>query len=127
MLRFVFDTNVIVSSLLFAQSTPRQAVNRALDTGKIVISQEIIGELTQVLSRKKLNKYLLEQERIKFLADFLKETETVTINQTFEVCRDKKDNKSGLTQTPQINTTCRGNPSVVAVLNSTEESRQIMS
>lgn len=93
MLRMVIDSNVVVSSLLFAQSTPRQAVNKALDTGKILISQEIIEELTNVLSRKKLNKYLLEEERLKFLADFLKETETVIINQNFDVCRDKKDNK----------------------------------
>ncbi len=93
MFRLVIDSNVIVSSLLFSQSIPRQAVNKALDTGKILISQEIIEELTNVLSRKKLNKYLLEEERLKFLADFLKETETVIINQNFDVCRDKKDNK----------------------------------
>lgn len=93
MLRLVVDTNVIVSSLLFAQSTPRKAVDKALDIGKILISQEIIEELTKVLSRKKLNKYILEQERLKFLADLLKETERVKINQNFDVCRDKKDNK----------------------------------
>ena len=93
MLRLVIDSNVIVSSLLFAKSTPRQAVNKALDTGKILISQEIIEELTNVLSRKKFNKYLLEEERLKFLADFLKETETVIINQNFDACRDTKDNK----------------------------------
>ncbi|GBF81349.1 putative toxin-antitoxin system toxin component, PIN family [Aphanothece sacrum] len=93
MVRFVLDTNVIVSSLLFSQSIPRQAVNKALDTGKILISQEIIRELTKVLNRKKLNKYLLQEERMKFLADFLKDAETVTITQNFDVCRDKKDNK----------------------------------
>ena len=58
-----------------------------------LISQEIIEELTNVLSRKKFNKYLLEEERLKFLADFLKETETVIINQNFDACRDTKDNK----------------------------------
>ncbi|MGK7898138.1 MAG: putative toxin-antitoxin system toxin component, PIN family [Xenococcus sp. (in: cyanobacteria)] len=93
MFRLVIDTNVIVSSLLFAQSTPRQAVNKALDTGKILISQEIIEELTKVLSRKKLNRYLLEEERMRFLADFLKDTEMVKITQNFDICRDKKDNK----------------------------------
>jgi putative PIN family toxin of toxin-antitoxin system len=93
MLRLIIDTNVIISSLLFAQSTPRQVVNKALDTGKILISQEIIEELTKVLSRKKLNKYLLEEERMRFLADFLKDTEMVTVTQNFDVCRDKKDNK----------------------------------
>jgi putative PIN family toxin of toxin-antitoxin system len=93
MYRLIIDTNVIVSSLLFAYSVPRQAVNKALDHGKILISQPIVLELTKVLSRKKLNRYLLEEERIKFLADFLKDTEFVEITQNFDLCRDKKDNK----------------------------------
>jgi len=84
---------VIVSSLLFSHSIPRQALNKALDTGKILISQEIILELTQVLNRNKLNKYLLKEERLKFLADFLKDVQTVTIYQKIDACRDKKDNK----------------------------------
>ena len=90
---FVLDTNVIVSSLLFSHSIPRQALNKALDTGKILISQEIILELTQVLNRDKLNKYLLKEERLKFLADFLKDVQTITIYQKIDACRDKKDNK----------------------------------
>ena len=93
MYRLIIDTNVIVSSLLFAYSVPREAVNKALDNGKILISQPIILELTKVLSRKKLNHYLLEEERIKFLADFLKDTEIIEITQNFDLCRDKKDNK----------------------------------
>jgi putative PIN family toxin of toxin-antitoxin system len=93
MYRLIIDTNVIVSSLLFAYSVPRQAVNKALDHGNILISQPIVLELTKVLSRKKLNRYLLEEERIKFLADFLKVTEVIEITQNFDLCRDKKDNK----------------------------------
>ena len=93
MYRLIIDTNVIVSSLLFDRSVPRQAVNKALDHGKILISQPIVLELTKVLSRKKLNRYLLEEERIKFLADFLKDTEVIEITQNFDLCRDKKDNK----------------------------------
>jgi putative PIN family toxin of toxin-antitoxin system len=93
MSNFVLDTNVIVSSLLFSHSIPRKALDKALDTGKILISQEIILELTQVLNRNKLNKYLLKEERLKFLADFLKDVKTVTIYQKTDACRDKKDNK----------------------------------
>ena len=81
---FVLDTNVIVSSLLFSHSIPRQALNKALDTGKILISQAIILELTQVLNRDKLNKYLLKEERLKFLADFLKDVQTITIYQKID-------------------------------------------
>lgn len=38
MIRFVFDTNTIVSALLFRSSVPRQAFDRALDNGTILIS-----------------------------------------------------------------------------------------
>lgn len=93
MLRCVLDTNVIVSALLFPTSTPRQTVDKALERGKILVSQEIAIELTQVLGRKKLNKYLLEEDRMTFLADFLKLAEAVVIDRHFDVCRDKKDNK----------------------------------
>lgn len=93
MLRVVLNTNVIVSALLFSQSTPRQAVDQALDTSIILISQPIVLELTKVLKRKKLNKYLQEEERMKFLVNFLKDTETVEIIQFIDVYRDKKDNK----------------------------------
>lgn len=93
MLRLVLDTNVIVSALLFSESTSRKAVDQALDTSLILISQPIVLELTKVLKRKKLNKYLQEEERIKFLANFLKDTKSVEINQVIDVCRDKKDNK----------------------------------
>lgn len=72
MLRFVIDTNVIVSALLFANSTPKQALDQALDKGTVLISQAVIEELTQVINRKKLNKYVLLEERIAFLANLVK-------------------------------------------------------
>ena len=73
-MRFVFDTNVVVSALLLANSIPRQAFDKALDQGTILISVPVILELADVLSRKKLNKYLLEDERMRFLIGLLKET-----------------------------------------------------
>ena len=50
-------------------------------------------ELAEVLGRKRLNKYLLEQERMRFLAALLKEAELVEVNETITDCRDEKDNK----------------------------------
>jgi hypothetical protein len=37
--RYVFDTNVIISSLLFEQSKPARAFYTALDCGDILLSQ----------------------------------------------------------------------------------------
>jgi putative PIN family toxin of toxin-antitoxin system len=92
-LRSVFDTNVIVSAALLGDSVPRQAFDKALSTGKILISVPVLLELAEVLSRKKLNKYLLEEERMRFLVALLKETELVEINEIITNCRDAKDNK----------------------------------
>lgn len=74
-MRLVFDTNLIVSAALLAESVPRQAFDKALDEGTILISASVLLELAEVLSRKKLNKYLLEEERMRFLVALLKETE----------------------------------------------------
>jgi uncharacterized protein len=53
----------------------------------------VLLELAEVLSRKKLNKYLLEEERLRFLVALLKETELVEITEEVSDCRDAKDNK----------------------------------
>ena len=92
-MRFVFDTNVVVSALLLADSIPRQAFDKALDQGTILISVPVILELADVLSRKKLNKYLLEDERMRFLIGLLKETELIETTGPIAICRDPKDDK----------------------------------
>lgn len=61
-LRFVLDTNVTVSAVLLADSVSRRTFDMALDKGKILLSVPTLLELAEVLSRKKLNKYLLEGE-----------------------------------------------------------------
>jgi putative PIN family toxin of toxin-antitoxin system len=53
----------------------------------------VLLELAEVLGRSKLNKYLLEEERMRFLVALLKETEVVEIAETITDCRDSKDNK----------------------------------
>lgn len=92
-MRFVLDTNVIVSAVLLADSVPRRAFDKALDEGKILISAPALLELAEVLSRRKFNKYLLEEERMRFLAALLKEAELIEITEEITDCRDIKDNK----------------------------------
>jgi uncharacterized protein len=79
---FVFDTNVIVSALLFKQSTARQAFDKALRQGKLLVSVATVNELNVVLRREKFNKYLLEEERLQFLAALLLEAIIVEITAT---------------------------------------------
>jgi putative PIN family toxin of toxin-antitoxin system len=92
-LRVVLDTNVVVSALLLADSVPRQAFDKALDHGEIIISTPVLLELAEVLARDKLNKYLTEQERMRFLVALLKESEMVGITEQISGCRDPDDNK----------------------------------
>ena len=92
-MRFVFDTNVVISALLLANSVPRKAFDRAVDSGIILISVPVILELADVLGRTKLNKYLLEDERMRFLVGLLKQAEIVHVSETIDSCRDPKDNK----------------------------------
>jgi len=92
-LRFVLDTNVVVSAALLAGSIPRQAFDNALEKGRVLISVPVLLELAEVLSRKKLNKYLLEEERMRFLVALLKEAELVEVTEAVTDCRDAKDNK----------------------------------
>jgi uncharacterized protein len=51
-LRFVFDTNVVVSAVLFAGSAPRQAFDAAVNKGQLLISLPTLTELHDVLHRQ---------------------------------------------------------------------------
>lgn len=92
-MRIVFDTNVIVSAALLAGSVPRQAFDKALEEGKVLISVQALLELAEVFGREKFDKYLLEEERMRFLVGLLKEAELVEVIEEVTDCRDVKDNK----------------------------------
>ena len=92
-LRFVFDTNVLVSALLLKTSVPRQAFGRARAHGRFMISWPTLAELHEVLSRPRFDKYVYEDERLQFLAAFVRDAVLVEIVEMVTDCRDPKDNK----------------------------------
>ena len=53
MIRVLVDTNVIISALLFPDSTPARAVALVLDEHQLVLTDWIIEELHQVIGRKR--------------------------------------------------------------------------
>jgi uncharacterized protein len=75
--RCVFDTNVLVSALLFNQSTPARAFFAALHAGEILVSANTIAELNDVLGREKFSRYVSEEERARFLQGLLHEARLV--------------------------------------------------
>jgi putative PIN family toxin of toxin-antitoxin system len=91
--RFVVDTNVLISALLFKNSVPFRAIELVEKQGIILYSEATLNELEQVLNRKKFNKYLSLEERQVFLLKFISASELVSIKETIAVCRDEKDNK----------------------------------
>ncbi|WP_069789418.1 putative toxin-antitoxin system toxin component, PIN family (plasmid) [Cyanobacterium sp. IPPAS B-1200] len=62
MIKVVIDTNIFVSALLFENSLPFQVVKLAEKKGIILFSEATLGELKEVLSRKKFDKYITAEE-----------------------------------------------------------------
>jgi len=91
--RFVLDTGVLVSALLLPRSVPRQAVDFAFLHGIVLASAHTIGELDEVLRRPKFDRYLLEEERLLFLATFIRDAEIVDVKDKIAEYRDPRDDR----------------------------------
>jgi uncharacterized protein len=92
--RFVFDTNTLISAILKPNGTVMQVVNFALQKGILVFSAETKSEIVSVIQRDKFNKY-------RSLADRLNTVETIfskgmqldTKTTDLIMCRDFSDVK----------------------------------
>ncbi|MCE9554019.1 MAG: putative toxin-antitoxin system toxin component, PIN family [Planctomycetes bacterium] len=90
--RFVFDTNVLVSALLFENSVPGKAFFAALSGGEILISQPLIKELANVLARPKFDRYVDSKARERFLVELVRKAQLIGITRSIDICRDSTDN-----------------------------------
>ena len=92
--RFILDTNVIVSAVLFPNSQPNLAMKQAQNIGTIIQSSSTWLELEKVLTRAKFDRYVTQAERQTFLLDF-SQTVDLILEDSFSTneCRDPKDNK----------------------------------
>jgi hypothetical protein len=70
--RFVLDINVIISAVLFVNSTPRRALDFAQDLGVILASGETFEGLSVVLLRDKFDRYVTRSKPFKFLDEFIR-------------------------------------------------------
>ena len=91
--RVVFDTNVLISHLLLPPSIPSQAVGKAVAEARILISEETFLELSEVLARRKLDRYVSAEERRSFLRELYEMSEEVMVTHPVHACRDPKDDK----------------------------------
>ena len=92
-MRFVFDTNVLISAALSDESTSRRALDRALDRGTILLSLPVAAELKEVLTRDKFRPYITEDEARQFIALLAGTSQWVEIDVSVSDCRDPSDNK----------------------------------
>lgn len=91
--RFVVDTNVLISALLIKDSSAFKAIQTIEKIGFTLYSDQTLEEITQVLQRKKFDKYLTIEERQEFILKFVEKSESVIMTESITVCRDSKDNK----------------------------------
>jgi uncharacterized protein len=91
---FVIDVNVLVSAFLFANSKPRQALNKAQDLGIVLLSDDdVLLELIEVLTRPKFERYVSKQIREQLTDDLAQTSLFIKPNEQITECRDAKDNK----------------------------------
>jgi uncharacterized protein len=91
--RIVVDTNVLISRLLVANSVPAEAVRVARRNGRLLVSDATMYELAEVLSRRKLDRYVTLKDRQRFLREMARIAEFVPVIQVIRECRDPKDDK----------------------------------
>ena len=53
MSRVLVDTNIVISALLFPNSTPARALTIVLDEHRLVLTQWVLDELHEVIGRKR--------------------------------------------------------------------------
>ncbi len=92
-LRWVIDTNLLISRLLTPQGMAAQAVDRAMERGILLVSDDTLQELTLVLERLRFDRYVSIADRQRFLALLSGVARRIHITRQFQVCRDPKDDK----------------------------------
>jgi len=92
-LPLVVDTNVLVSSALFPESTPGKVFDHVQLVDTLLFSEPTFEELREVLNRPKFERYLDGVRRDRFLSRLREAGSFVDIRRTVQVCRDAKDDK----------------------------------
>jgi putative PIN family toxin of toxin-antitoxin system len=92
-LRFVLDTNILISSILTKNTPPQQTFDYCIAHGTILLSEFTLEEISTVIMRKKFDPYASLAKRINFLQVLNDRVEIVTIIESITACRDRKDDK----------------------------------
>ncbi|MHA4738550.1 putative toxin-antitoxin system toxin component, PIN family [Dyadobacter sp. MSC1_007] len=92
--RFIIDTNTLISAFLIGSSTTSRAFRLALEKGELVTTHAIKREIADVFMRRKFDRYIVMEDRIKILSymesQFVEWTGPI---EKITLCRDAKDDK----------------------------------
>lgn len=91
--RVVLDNNALVSRLLLPDSVPGRAVRKAVDEAQLLVSEATLSELADVLGRRKFDRYVTVEDRMRFLLLLGSVAELVPIGYAIRACRDPRDDK----------------------------------
>jgi putative PIN family toxin of toxin-antitoxin system len=90
---FVFDTNALISAALVKTSVSALALDKALVNGVLAVSEPVLMEFTEVIFRKKFDKYFrTEQERLDVVQEFERNAFHFEPTERITACADPKDN-----------------------------------
>ena len=89
--RLVLDTNVFVSALLFASSTPARVLDHALDHSRLVFTDTTHRELIAAMTSPKFDRYAPVARREALLLRLAPLFELTAVFQLVRICRDPHD------------------------------------
>jgi uncharacterized protein len=91
--RVVIDTNVLISGLMSATSTPARAVDKAVTKAQLVATMETLRELIEKLHSPKFDRYVRRERRDALLERVVSLVDIITVLQRIRAPRDPKDDK----------------------------------
>jgi uncharacterized protein len=89
--KIVFDTNVLISSILIEGGIADLALTKAEKSYDILCSEKIYNELVKILMLPKFDKYVSLYGRKKFIESFEHKATFVKVEEVINACRDPKD------------------------------------
>jgi uncharacterized protein len=89
----VIDTNVLVSAFILPNSIARKALNKAIDTCNILFSPSTAEEFSEVLLRRKFDKYAALKSRLESINALISVSTIIQPTVVITASRDKKDNQ----------------------------------
>lgn len=89
--RLVLDTNVFVSALLFASSTPAAVLDHAFEHSRLIFTSNTQRELMAAMTSPRLDKYVVAARRDALLFRLAPLIEVTTVWQLVRACRDPHD------------------------------------